>query len=244
VAETFDAFEARAGSTYAVAWIDALALNERFGRGVLWFGEHASRADLARERLPPRRRSVRIPVDLPRGTLNRATGAVINHLYVAGARPGFALASLEHFFYPLDAITDWNRIYGREGFVQYQLVLPDDVARSGVTAILERVAGGDAPTFLVVLKRFGPGRGMLSFPTKGYSLAMDFAANERTFALLAELDATVAELGGRIYLAKDAPSRRDNALRNYPGLEDFKAIRRAVDPAGRFSSLLSRRLGL
>jgi len=155
------------------------------------------------------------------------------------------IQTIGKFFHPLDGISNWNRVYGPAGFRQYQYVVPfasaDVVRRS-----LERISALRAPSFVTVLKRFGPGDpGMLSFPMSGWTLALDFPARTPWLGpLLAELDEMVLEAGGRLYLAKDSRIPAELMPRMYQRLEDFRRLRAAVDPAGVFSSDLSRHLAL
>jgi FAD/FMN-containing dehydrogenase len=183
-------------------------------------------------------------MDFPSWALNRWSVAAFNELYWRRAKPGSTLVNYDSYFYPLDAVLEWNRIYGRAGFVQYQCVLPKPASAAGLTALLTRISRAGAGSFLSVLKLFGAQPGVLSFPMEGYTLALDFPASPATFALLGELDAIVADHAGRLYLAKD--SRMGPALfrRSYPQLDAFQALRARLDPAGRFWSVQSRRLGI
>lgn len=247
--EAMALFEDSQHWTYSVAWIDCLASGAALGRSLLYRGEHARLDELPPERRAaplglPRRRAARVPIDFPAFALNRWTVAAFNEFYYRRGRPRSDLVALETFFYPLDAVLDWNRIYGTSGFVQYQCVLPKAASPDGVTALLRRIAGAGRGSFLTVLKLLGPQDGLLSFPTEGYTLALDFRAEAATFRLLDELDAIVADHGGRLYLAKDARMNAAMVRRGYPGLERFQAVRAAVDPQGKFSSLQSRRLEL
>jgi FAD/FMN-containing dehydrogenase len=243
--EAMALFEASAGSTYSVAWIDCLARGGGLGRSLLYLGEHArpdeigGRAALAP--LPAPR--LRVPFDLPGWALNRWSVGAFNALYYRRGLPGEALVPLGPYFHPLDAILEWNCIYGRSGFVQYQCVLPLAASASGLRLILGRIAAAGNASFLAVLKLFGRQDGLLSFPMEGFTLTLDFRATAATFALLRELDTIVTDHGGRLYLAKDACAGPE-MLRGYPRLEEFRAIRREVDPEGRFASAQSIRLGL
>jgi FAD/FMN-containing dehydrogenase len=152
---------------------------------------------------------------------------------------------MEPYFYPLDAIAEWNRIYGRRGFVQYQCVLPLETSREGLTILLERIAAAGTGSFLAVLKRLGAQSfGLLSFPMPGYTLALDFPATPASLALLDELDAIVANHGGRIYLAKDARTSAAAVAAGYERLDAFREVRRRWGLDGKYSSLQSRRLDL
>ncbi len=149
------------------------------------------------------------------------------------------------FFYPLDAIREWNRLYGRRGFVQYQFVLPREAGMAGLTLVLERIARSGHGSFLSVLKALGPANdNHLSFPMEGYTLALDFRVEPALFALLDELDAIVHDHGGRIYLAKDARMQREYVHRGYPYLDVFREVRMRYGAHRRFHSHQSRRLGI
>jgi FAD/FMN-containing dehydrogenase len=236
-------------ATYSVAWTDCLAGGDRLGRSLVFLGEHARRDDLPQS--PSwaafgvnARRTLRIPFDFPSFTLNRLSISTFNELYYRYSTAGSRLIDLDSYFYPLDAIADWNRIYGARGFVQYQFVLPKPASSAGITAVLRRIAKHETGPFLAVMKLFGPQKGLMSFPMEGYTLSLDFPVNKRNLALLPELDALVADHNGRLYLAKDARARADMFARGYPALETFSAIRSRIDPTRRFTSIQSKRLGL
>lgn len=248
--ETLDLFERLQHCSYSVAWVDAFATGDRIGRSVVMTGEHATRDDLpAALRQAPLARTVRRlpagPAVCPTWLLNRASVGVFNEVYRRLARPGRRLSGLDSFFYPLDTVPAWNRLYGRRGFLQYQCVLPRTAAAAGLRRLLvETVTSGQA-SFLAMLKPLGEQeRGLLSFPFDGYTLALDFPAAEPVFALLRRLDAIVADHGGRLYLAKDARMDAGMLRRGYPALDRFLEVRAAYGASGRFQSLQSRRLGL
>jgi FAD/FMN-containing dehydrogenase len=250
LAEAMDAFEAARDWTYSVAWIDCLARGDALGRSLLFLGEHARAGELPAERrlAPlsiPKKHSRTVPVDVPGFAQNRWSIGAFNELYYRVARPGTDILDYDRFFYPLDGILEWRRLYGRAGLVQYQCVLPLAASRVGLTLLLKRIADAGLGSFLGVLKLFGhQNSGMLSFPMEGYTLALDFPARAKTLALFPILDAIVADHGGRLYLAKDAATSPPMIERFYPGLNQFRAVRKRVDPAGKFASLQSRRLGL
>jgi FAD/FMN-containing dehydrogenase len=186
-----------------------------------------------------------VPVDLPGFTLNRWSLRAFNEAYYRRGRPGEAILDYRPYFYPLDALADWNRIYGRNGFVQFQCVLPKEASAEGMRSLLGAIAGAGLGSFLAVLKLFGrQGSGLLSFPMEGYTLALDFPATTPALSLLWRLDAIVAGHGGRLYLAKDARMGTGTMRRGYPRLDEFRALRAALDPSGKFSSLQSERLGI
>ena len=242
--QVMEQFEASQDWTYTVAWIDCLARGRALGRSLLYRGEHA-RTGEAPACAPAVKRIRTVPVDLPGFALNRYSVAAFNHLYFRAGRPGIRMVDLDTFFYPLDALSDWNRIYGRRGFVQYQCVIPKAFSRAGIGALLNAIGDSGAGSFLAVLKLFGgQSGGLLSFPMEGYTLALDFPMTHKTLALVRRLDAIVADHGGRIYLAKDSCSDAAMVQRGYPALDRFRAVRAAHDPVGKFSSLQSQRLGL
>jgi decaprenylphospho-beta-D-ribofuranose 2-oxidase len=241
------AFEDARAWTYSVAWIDCLAGGAALGRSLLFLGEHARRDEVPAERaglVPAQRRALRVPVEFPSWALNRWSVTAFNELYWRRAKPGTALVGCDSYFYPLDAVLEWNRIYGKPGFVQYQCVLPKAASAAGLAALLTRISAAGAGSFLSVLKLFGAPGGMLSFPMEGFTLALDFPANPKTFALLTELDAIVADHGGRLYLAKDARMGAEMFQRSYPRLAEFRALRNRVDADGKFWSMQSRRIGV
>ncbi|MEU7154992.1 FAD-binding oxidoreductase [Streptomyces chrestomyceticus] len=237
---------------YSVAWIDLLARGAATGRAVLTRGDHAPldalpararRAPLAFRpgRLPP------APRGLPDGLLGRRSVGLFNAFWYRRAprhRTG-ELQKLSTFFHPLDGVPHWNRVYGRGGFVQYQFVVGLGEERT-LRRIVERIAARRCPSFLAVLKRFGAGGpGWLSFPSEGWTLALDIPAGLPGLGpFLDGLDETVAEAGGRVYLAKDARLRPELVDVMYPRADAFRALRAHTDPRGVFTSDLSRRLAL
>jgi decaprenylphospho-beta-D-ribofuranose 2-oxidase len=240
------------GHRFSVAWLDCLARGARLGRSVVEGGvfaepEHLSgraRRDPLRLRARP---LLRAPDVFPNGLLNRHTIAAFNEAWYRKAprRQTGHVRPLTSFFHPLDAITDWNRVYGRAGFVQYQFVVPFG-AEAALREIIERISAAGAPSFVTVLKRFGAqSPGFLSFPRPGWTLALDFPTRTPGLAdLLDRLDHRVLSVDGRIYLAKDA--RLEPALlpRMYPGLDRLREVRAKLDPDGLFVSDQARRLGI
>jgi decaprenylphospho-beta-D-ribofuranose 2-oxidase len=237
---------------YSVAWIDLLARGARTGRAVLTRGDHAPL-----DALPRRARSAPLafrprrlpapPRPAPDGLLGRTTVGLFNEFWYRRAprEQRGRLQKLATFFHPLDGLPDWNLVYGRAGFVQYQFVVghgQEDALRS----VVRRLSTRGCPSFLAVLKRFGAGDpGWLSFPMAGWTLALDIpAALPGLGALLDELDEEVAAAGGRVYLAKDSRLRPDMLGRMYPRLDDFRSLRARYDPRGAITSDLARRLAL
>jgi decaprenylphospho-beta-D-ribofuranose 2-oxidase len=237
---------------YSVAWVDCLASGSKMGRGVLIRGNHAALEDLDEERkaaalaFQPARRWA-VPFDLPGSLLNRHTVRAFNSIYYRRfpRRRSSVIVDLESFFYPLDSLLEWNRFYGKRGFVQFQCVLPFETSRSGLGLILQRLSQTGNVSFLAVLKRLGNQEGLLSFPFPGYTLAMDIPlAGSHLFDFLKELDQIVFSHGGRIYLAKDSRMSPEMVETMYPGLKEWRNIRKELDPGGLFSSDLCRRLHL
>lgn len=242
------ALEASNAATYSVAWIDCVARGRDLGRSLIYLGEHASRDELAEgaDVFPAgRNSSLSVPVDLPSMALNRTSVRAFNELYYRmGSRRagGSHVVSLYPYFFPLDSIADWNRIYGKRGFLQHQCVIPEANARAVLREILDRVARRGDASFLAVLKKLGQGDGILSFPLPGYTLALDFPVKGDILNFLDEIDRLVVGAGGRLYLAKDARQSRATFEAGYPALSRFKAIRKSLDPNGVIRSKLSQRL--
>lgn len=234
-------FEQSESATYSVAWIDCLARGRNLGRSILMTGEHARLdelpANLQKDSLnaaPPS--ALRVPFYFPAFSLNRLSVKAFNFLYFYKQIKERAenFIHYDNFFFPLDGIRDWNRIYGRGGFVQYQFVLPLEKSYEGLEKILRAIETSGEGSFLAVLKLFGKQNenAAMSFPMEGYTLALDFKVSRKVFALLDRLDETVERFGGRIYLAKDARMSGDFFRKSYP---------QAV-ASSRFESLQSKRL--
>ena len=238
-----EAFETHAASTYSVAWIDCLARDRRLGRALLMLGEHATEGPLEVQTMPP----MPVPFDLPAALLNRASVQAFNSMYYGRIRHKVSQQRMafEPFFYPLDALGQWNRLYGKLGFVQYQFVLPKAAGMVGLREVLDRIAKSGRGSFLAVLKLFGPANdNYLSFPQAGYTLALDFKADAAVFELLDILDAIVLHHGGRLYLAKDARMSAATFKASYPNWKAFEEVRARWHAHGKFASAQSLRLGL
>lgn len=236
---------------YSVAWVDALASGDRLGRGVLMLGNDASVDGLSGEARArplhlPVSRCRTVPVDMPGFVLNPWTVGAFNELYYARNPDRSERVDYGRFFYPLDGIGRWNRVYGRRGFVQYQVLLPERTARRGLARVLETVAAARQASFLTVLKKSGPaGPGMLSFMKPGYTLALDLPnTGARLRRCAAALDRITLEHGGRLYLAKDALTDAATFAAMYDQLGAFRAAKQRVDPEARFNSAQARRLGI
>jgi len=249
VDQAIEAFE-RTDQLYgcSMAWIDCIASGGSLGRSVLHVGDFAPREALPQKlRLEPlcakEKTSPPVPFNLPNFALNSLSMRAFNLAYYAIHRDHPDLVvPYDVFFFPLDSIHNWNRIYGTRGFVQYQCVWPLEESRAGLIETLEAISGSGRASFLAVLKKFGAQDGMLSFPMPGYTLALDFPVTGGLLEFLDRLDAMVLKRGGRVYLAKDARMRPDTFRAMYPKLDAWRAAKAQADPNNHFSSTLSRRL--
>ncbi len=248
---TMTAFEAAQDATYSVAWIDCLSSGTRLGRSLLLLGEHASRGELsAAAQANPfailNRRKLAIAFDMPSilhaVPLARAFNALHHWRGAAGTRS--RLVDWYRYFYPLDAIPGWNRLYGREGLIQFQCVLPLDRSRQGLHVLLGAIAASRQAPLLAVLKRMGRQDSRFSFPMEGYTLALDFPATPAVLELLKRLDRIAIEHGGRFYLAKDSRMAAATFRASEPRLPEFLAMRAEKGRAQAFASAQSERLGL
>ncbi|WP_170442794.1 FAD-binding oxidoreductase [Ruegeria arenilitoris] len=247
--DAMNAFEAAQDATYSVAWIDCLSTGRNLGRSLVMLGEHAAVSDLpgryARQPLIcPTKRKKSVPMDLPSFALNRHTVRAFNAgYYWMGVRNGDTkLVNWDTFFYPLDAILGWNRIYGRSGFAQFQCALPIHRSRAGLTELLQAIAGKGMGSFLSVLKRFGPQDSPFSFPMEGYTLALDFPISDKTLILMDKLDRITLEHGGRFYLAKDSRMSANTLNRSDDRVTRFREARNVNGWRDRFRSAQSERL--
>jgi decaprenylphospho-beta-D-ribofuranose 2-oxidase len=229
-------------ATFTVGWIDATARGVNLGRGILEEAEVASH--VPEIKLAPARS---VPRDAPGFALSAPVVRLFNEVYYRrvpanGRRTDRAM---QDFFFPLDRIGDWNRLYGKKGFHQFQCVLPEAGAGGVLRAMLERIAASGLSSPLAVLKKMGEGRaGMLSFPMEGYTLAVDFRNRPATAPLLRDLEKMTLEAGGRIYFAKDALARAASIPAMYDELDAWRAIVAEADPERAFETDLVRRLDL
>ena len=244
-------FETHHDAPYSVAWIDCLSTGASLGRSLIMLGDHAPLEGLPNKYRqipfgPPPAKKKTVPFNAPSFALNRYTVKAFNAAYYhMGARKtGTDYVPWDTYFYPLDSILGWNKIYGRRGFVQFQCVLPDESARAGLEALLTRVSEAGQGSFLAVLKKLGTDTHRFSFPMAGYTLALDFPVSDKVLSLMTELDAVTLDHGGRFYLAKDA-RMTDTTLRASDDRAEGFANMRAKSGAGHaFASRQSERLKL
>ena len=234
---------------YSVAWIDSMAKGKSLGKGVLTVGNAANFTDL-----PEKFKSnplfvssgsnITVPFFFPEFALNSLSVFFLNKVInYAQANVG-NVAHYEKFFFPLDAIHQWNKGYGKRGFIQYQFVIPFEKGRENIRTILKKIASSGCLPFLNVLKKMGKKQGLLSFPFEGYTFAIDFPVSKNLFPFIKTLDKLVLDFGGRIYLGKDALLDKEDFKAMYPEYQEWISIKRKYDPTNVFSSNISRRLGL
>lgn len=206
--ETLQSFYEHQNTTYSVAWIDCLASGKSFGRSILMLGEHAKEDEISNKRFiyPKRRRQkISFPYDAPDFLLNNFSVSLFNKIYFNLYKNNYSnYVDWDSYFYPLDSIGNWNRMYGSGGFFQFQCVLPKKSSKNGYTKILSTIQNKSSGSFLGVLKDFGPGNGYLSFPKEGFTLSLDFKASKNNIEVSKELIDIVNDFGGSFYLAKDA----------------------------------------
>lgn len=241
--ETFAAFEEYKHASYSVAWIDCLAKGDQLGKSLLMVGDFSDDGQLAYQHQNKRS----IPFDFPSIALNNWSVRCFNWLYYKQVKQRVTTqkVGIDAFFYPLDAIAHWNRIYGKNGFIQYQFILPKANSYAGLEAVLSAISASGKGSFLAVLKLYGKANeNYLSFPMEGYSLALDFKIEKGTFALLEKLDKIVVQYKGRIYLAKDARVSKEIFEQGYPQIDRFRQFRKAHKMNKKFQSLQSKRVGI
>jgi FAD/FMN-containing dehydrogenase len=228
---------------FTKGWIDCVSRGRSLGRGIMYRARWATPAE-APARPPAHKGGFAVPINLPSWLVNRVTTRIYNGFrYRTNARrPGIVHPDV--FFYPLDGIGHWNRLFGRRGFTQYQCVIPHEAGARALVRIMEMITRrGVVASPVCVIKDCGPeGEGMLSFPKKGMSLAIDFPVRAWTPGVVDQLNELVIAEGGRIYLAKDAFTRAEHYRAMDPRLDEFLRVRRLWDPEGRFRSAQSARL--
>lgn len=246
--EAVEQFEKNQHWTYSMAWIDCLSVDKQLGRSAVILGEHAT-TDEIRHRFsdplkPKRHFSASVPIFFPDFVLNTFSVKLFNFARYSTYISGDSFVDYEPFFYPLDAILEWNKIYGKRGFTQYQFVIPKSNSTEGLKYILQRIAESGEGSFLAVLKLFGKQEGILSFPQEGYTLALDFPLTQNALSLFNELDYLVTQLGGRLYLTKDVRMKKEIFEKGYKNSSLFIELKKKYDSQMKFHSLQSRRIGV
>ena len=248
---TIDLFEEHDTSTYSVAWIDCQSKGKKLGRSLLMLGEHAKKSELspvARDNSLGinNKKSKAIPFDMPNWLLNHYSISAFNSLYYWNGKRKIdpELVDWDTYFYPLDAILGWNKIYGRKGFIQFQCVIPPAQSRNGLRNLLEAIVNSGQGSFLAVLKKLGEQSSPFSFPRSGYTLALDFPVNAKTLNLLEKLDEITLEHDGRFYLAKDSRMSENTLNQTDPRVADFVMMRTENNLNDTFQSKQSVRLNI
>ncbi len=232
---------------YMIGWLDHMATGKNIGKGLFSAANHIYPADGGQPltEFKAAKTKLSVPIFFPPFVLNRYSMAVHNWLRFQKYKNAQTteVVNFDGFFHPLDAIANWNKLYGKRGFYQYQFMIPDS---PNAAALMREFLGSLQEqkqfSFLGVIKYHRESKGPMTFSTRGYSIALDFPNTERVRALLPQMDAWVAKNGGRIYLAKDALLSADTFKQMYPNAEGWLSTVRGYDPAGRFASLMSERL--
>lgn len=247
--ELIELFESNQDVTYSVSWIDCLTTGKAKGRGLLNLGEHAGFDQLSKEQQkspfePHPTKGITFPVNLPSFAINKLTVKAFNTLYYnkQTTREKEFISHYNPFFYPLDAIFEWNRVYGKMGFLQYQFVIPKEVSSKGLHLILDKIRDYGQCSPLVVLKLFGKQDDFISFPMEGYTLALDFPIRKGLFDFLDELDQIIIDFGGRHYLTKDARMSAETFYKGYPNAQEFINRIQDLNSNNTFESIQSKRL--
>lgn len=241
--ETFRAFEEYSTKPYSVAWIDCLAKGDNIGRSLLMVGDFDNDGDLDYTT----KKKINIPFYFPSFTLNSLSIKAFNWLYYKKVLKPIThkKVDVDTFFYPLDSIGNWNKIYGKNGFTQYQFILPLESSYIGLEEILTEISKSGKGSFLAVLKLYGKANeNYLSFILEGYSLALDFKIDKGVFELLNRLDKIVNKHKGRIYLTKDVRVSQEVFEKGYPHINQFRDLRKKYNMTAKFNSLQSKRVGI
>lgn len=247
--ELLELFHEYKNHTYTMSWIDCLKGGGNFGRSILMAGEHAPLEELSEKQkmkplVPSSDPLFTFPVNLPSFVLNQYSVKAFNFLYYQKNLKKYSnhIVPYDPFFYPLDKILEWNKGYGRKGFLQYQFVLPMESSEKGMKEILFRIREKGMGSFLAVFKVFGKQTSLISFPMEGCTLALDFPVRKELFSFLDELDKVVLDYGGRLYLTKDARMKPEIFWNSYPNAQKFHDLVKKYNPDYKFRSLQSDRL--
>lgn len=239
--ETFDVFEKYNDTEYSVAWIDCLSKGNSIGRSIVMLGDFMNDNDFSYKK----KYKLNIPFNFPSSTLNKYSVKIFNELYYNKVlkKESNKIVSIDSFFYPLDSLSNWNRIYGKNGFIQFQFILPKSISYIGLKDLLDSISASGMGSFLAVLKLYGKSNAnLLSFPIEGYSLALDFKMQKGLVGFIQKLTDQVIQLGGKIYLSKDALLLKKQFDLSYPNADKFRDFRKQMNLEKHFQSLLSKRL--
>ena len=242
IEQALSLFEQKKDSDYHVAWIDCLATGDQLGRSIVMSAKQADKEELKLHK-PAK---LNVPIFMPNLTMNRFSIGAFNSLYFNKAKDTQnEIVHYDSFYYPLDGIKNWNRLYGNNGFVQYQFVVPKQNGLEALSLILEKISKSKQGSCLTVLKELGPeNENYLSFPIKGYTLALDFKVTPTIWLLLDELDELVLKYAGKIYLCKDARMSEQTFKQCYPNWTKLQKVREQFGSLHKFNSNQSNRLGL
>lgn len=250
--EVMDIFEKNMNATYSVAWIDCLKKNKNQGRSIVFLGEHANLLDLDIHKkkklfkINKKNFSLSIPFYFPNWFMSQRLIKFFNFFYYWNQKlkNPKRLVDWDSFFYPLDSIKGWNKIYGKKGFLQFQCVIPINKSHEGIKYLLDEVSKSEIGSFLSVLKRFGKQESNFSFPMEGYTLNLDFPINKKSLELANRLDQITIKFNGRFYLAKDSRMKLETFLKSDNRIKNFLSFRENQNLSKSFSSVQSNRLGL
>ena len=247
--EALDIFEKTMDATYSVAWINSTKSQDNIGQSLIMIGEHASIDDLDKKKSQnplklKLKKKRNIPFYFPNWFLNKKLIKLFNsaYYYIGKKNLNEKLVYWDDYFYPLDNILGWNKIYGRKGFLQYQCVIPLKNSKDGLIELLKELEKSKVSSFLSVLKRFGNQKGKFSFPIEGYTIALDFPVSDETFKLLEKLDEITLRYGGRFYLAKDARMNKEIFKKSDLRIKDYIDFRNKNNCHKNFNSSQSNRL--
>ena len=240
--ETCSLIDENDKAQYSVAWLDCFARGNSTGKGIITLGEHSNEGNLNFNI----KRNFNISKNFPSFVLNKYSISLFNKCYFAHHKnKRKKLLQLFDYFYPLDKINNWNRLYGKNGFIQYQFVIPDDQVVKNLKFIFNKIFDSGINPFLGVLKKFGKqNSNLLSFPMSGYTLALDIKVDKKLFKSIEELDKIIINLGGRIYLTKDSLMNEKTFKNSYKKWEQFENVREKYGAVNKFQSDQSLRLGL
>ncbi len=251
LSELFSAFKKHNQFDYKVGWLDCFATEDNLGKGIFTVASHCLTKDLSLQKQnnalkEERKTQFTIPFFSPAFLMSRWAIQAMNFLRWRRAKSNkqVEIIPLEQFFFPLDSILQWNKLYGRKGFLQYQYVLPTNNAEQGTKEILQLMAVANDKCLLAVLKQFGKcnDRTLLSFPMEGFTVSLDFKFSPSLFALFDRFDEVVLKHGGRIYLAKDARMKTEMMQKGYPKLKEFQFIVKRVNSNNKFTSAQRERI--